>query len=186
MGRGKSMARLMAAVAWTAATFLGCGLVQTAQAEGDSGFHRIKGTPWLEQNGGDVVRVVALVTELWDQPAPIKEAHALLAKTFDDTPSLESFMAKEHWLTADASTSLTFSDFYKAKTEPGLSVEVGDIVEIRVMPLDKAKSYRESSTVVAVLCRRREESYARCAAGHPFSAWDAQGNSVAIRAVNYP
>ncbi|MEY8878288.1 MAG: hypothetical protein AB9M60_17405 [Leptothrix sp. (in: b-proteobacteria)] len=138
-----------------------------------------------------VARAVGTVVSIWPQDLKFDRFQAYLSRHLADTPNLYDFRAHETWLTvrapgaapdlrakAAAAAGSTAGAAprpreFKVRSLPGSVVEVGDLVEVRVMDDARVRRYAELSAVTQQLCRHADADFGACAQRTPLGVWPA-------------
>lgn len=129
-----------------------------------------------------VVKAVGPVTEVWAKDERYTRFHAYLAAKFKDTPPLDEFVSKEHWVTIMSTTKLLMMPgIHKGRADAAMKLQVGDIVEMSVGDFRKAESYAAFGRVTKLLCRRSDPGFDSCLADHPAGTWDERGEPVELK-----
>lgn len=125
-----------------------------------------------------VGQAVGSVTEVWAKDDRFAAFHSELGSRIADIPSLEQFMQQEQWVTVLASDSLVKPLVVKARVRPGLKIQVGDVVRVRMADNSRVPSYSDMSELSEVVCPVSTASYRECQAKTEIGAWTADRTRI--------
>jgi len=110
-----------------------------------------------------IARVVAQVSDVWIRDVRYQTFRTSLADKYPDTPELATFMQDEQWVTVISSYSMVYPGVFKGRAPAEMKLVRGDVVEMRIADYTKAKTYRDLSQVIRVLCKAGASDYVTCA-----------------------
>ena len=138
--------------------------------------------PWREAAAQTAVKAVGPVSEVWAKDERYARYHAYLTKKMSGVPELEKFTENEQWVTVLSTTQLLIMPgIHKGRSDAGLKLQVGDVVEMKLASEKGASAYQDMSSVVRVLCRVAAGDYKSCADANPAGLWDEAGKAVQVK-----